>query len=512
MEFENESPQFCTPQKQRILVDDISTPMLASPQLTKFSGKQLKQCLRDLHQLVKSKDSNLALAADIGSQLLRENDDLKLEIERLNEALELKQNGDHGERQQQEAISSLEQEVQSLHQTTVELRDQVEQVKQEKNELKKLHHKAELGWKSEQSELLAQLEQANAAKRKLSDELKLIKGKKLDATTTQREKDIAEKEIAGMCATMAKYQKEIEEKSSIIMDLAGKLDVADAAKQATVKEMEHLKLKLFEAEQIEIELHQSNESLAECHQIIEQLQAQLETRYDNFGVDNEPEPQSKSLFSEVEDKRVELESKHNMLQEKHSNLMQQHKKQVSQQSKLKSQIGRLNQMVFSKDDDTNHAYAERAMRQLQQENLELQKENHRLQNAVKIEGDCRLNVGTIIPGGDQAEVLQTLKLRIDAQNAEIDRLKKEASQLKLQKANERQVVYDLQQQVQKKEQELSKSQLKLSNLKMKYDSLKAKLVSDRAQVSAASEPPPKSQSLDAQQSSKENARQVHFEN
>ena len=187
----------------------------------------------------------------------------------------------------------------------------------------------------------------------------------------------------------------------------------------------------------------------------------------------------KSLFSEVEDRRIQLESQHESLRTQHESLMKTHFVTKNHRERLKNQVAMLAQFANNRSDELRVKRLEQLIFQTQNEKRELQ---NRLQCKESFEdaGFFRtflfqeFNFGTTGSGGLQAacteEMIEYLRVRLCELNEDNKRLRRENRTKQMVRLNETERMLSLESQLNKRDAEIQLLKRQMMSLRIKLDS------------------------------------------
>ncbi|KAJ1658897.1 hypothetical protein IWQ61_001947 [Dispira simplex] len=396
----------------------FSTP-LATPFIRRLNGMELQWRLRDAYRMLREKEDNLVLAAEIGQNLLQANEQLKVAYEKvLVEQQELLEKFQASQRNDGNGASGLPPSSESEGQTHAESATDVASPKRASKERLALLN-----------DLVGELEQANADLHIKLDETEHILKEK--TRTYHREVTSLQQEIRGIHQVVEKLEKVnaqleddkqrvVRDKSELaktlqqlsrrgaetealqhrIDELERSLAIVSTGKAGAEKallgahqELHELQvrcleyqdqlaqrdteiIRLTEQSQLSDELQNS---LQEAQETIQILNARLEELQSNGPGMESPSSTAprevKTLLNEVEDRRQELQSQHELLRKRHKGLVKAHSMTVHQQERMRHHITRLTQM-------TNQPSQEDRLRRLEQILGQTQSENQRLQRRI----------------------------------------------------------------------------------------------------------------------------------
>ncbi|KAJ1928835.1 hypothetical protein IWQ60_001687 [Tieghemiomyces parasiticus] len=392
---------------------------ISTPFIQRLNGLELQWRLRDAYRLVREKDENLILAAEIGQSLLQANEELKTAYEKVlieQEALlratqeaasavepnpattsppldPTAPDSPTPNRATQERLDLLSTLVSELEHTNAELQIKADEAEQELKEKTRVHQR-------ETSQLQQSLRNAAAETDRL---VKLSTGLEEDKSRLARER--------GDLSRSLRQATQDGAKSEVLQARIDELEHALAAAQTGRSDLEralidsHHELQdlqarcveyqseLVEGQQVHAKYAESvqhteelNRSLEEAQETITLLAAQvdeLQTRVKLVGDvgggpggNDGPECEVKTLLGEVEDRRQALESQHETLNRRHKGLVRAHSLTVHQQERMRHHIHRLTQM-------SNQPSQEERLRRLEQILGQTQSEKQQLQRRVE---------------------------------------------------------------------------------------------------------------------------------
>ncbi|KAI9206570.1 uncharacterized protein BJ171DRAFT_579552 [Polychytrium aggregatum] len=181
---------------------------------------------------------------------------------------------------------------------------------------------------------------------------------------------------------------------------------------------------------------------------------------------------SKSLFSEEYDRRLELEENHRQLTGKHEGLLQAHHKTINQQHRLKNHITRLTQLTHQRQGDGRISQLEQALNQSESENKAL------LQRIAVLERQQHLprdhgEVGDANSTAD-SNVIECIRLRSEQLSFENEQLKKDAITKNMMRLNETEKLRLAEVKLNQKLTELEKLQATFAQVKFELEDLRAR--------------------------------------
>jgi chromosome segregation ATPase len=401
----------------------------------------------------------LALAAEIGQELIKTNNELQSKVE-----IESSRNTNSNNR-----ISQLEQDHDELitkyKQLTEEQHQKEEFTTRQKETIKKLQLDLSLvsNQISVQNEKILALEndKHKIAKEK-TDLLKDTKGfqstnnensvllSNLQQKICTLEKDIYTLEL-NKCTNAEKLtllQEKIDCQNDEIKEQS---DMLEEYKELSYKHDETLLL----LEQQTLELEWSYQSNIKLTNQIKLLEPSSTTHTG-----------SKTILSEIEDRRQELLKAHQLLEQKHVGLEVSHEKSLFRQQKMKHHIQRLSQLSVSDYSDEKIKDLQQALSQSEAEKAELEKSLDKYQR-----GHICYSFEDEEMGEDRDQV-RLLQFRIEQIMEECEGLKQGNKTLRLVKNGETDKLYKSSQLLFEREKELDMIKRSMAALRFEYDELK----------------------------------------
>lgn len=192
------------------------------------------------------------------------------------------------------------------------------------------------------------------------------------------------------------------------------------------------------------------------------------------------------MFSEVEDRRVELEEKHAHLSQKHVGLVKAHTVSLHQQERLKNHISRLTQLNQQRGTvgEDRASQLERALGQIEAENKELRRKVMILEknggagskNGLHFAEDfADEDSEGISQSNANPELVELLQIQLDSVEQERTQLKKELRTLQMLKLAETEKVRSLESELHEMKREVDKHVVTIAELKFMCGELKDKL-------------------------------------
>lgn len=298
----------------------------------------------------------MELSARIGADVLKSNTRLTTELEELRKVQEESQKlfiterktWEEKEKKDEQRINQLEEMIRNLESLGPRGKFEDKSDRLQERQLKNLEKDlVELG--KEKEDLLKKFE--------LFEE---------DRRNWMKEKADLHKELKGQ-SHLSSYQKELEMVAKRIDELEKENYGIQQSLEASTEKVEFYEKNFDDYDILREELeflridreHQANhinelnaalDSSKEAIQMLHQrLSGEIRTTMLNATrqsmTEEEEEKEGRSLFTEVEDRRVEIESRHRQLQENYGNLMRQHAETRHQKERLKSHVTRLAQLA-----------------------------------------------------------------------------------------------------------------------------------------------------------------------
>ncbi|RUS23249.1 hypothetical protein BC937DRAFT_89719 [Endogone sp. FLAS-F59071] len=444
---DDDSP-FVAPDSQGV-TPEASSPtaiLFSTPILERLNDDDLRHRLKDAYQMIKEKDQNLILAAEIGQQLLQSNEGLKGEYEKLL----LQQSQASGDSTMEiaaaaaaaaaaaTASSNERHDVLSAYASDLEgiNADLQRDLDAATHRLREFEHASERqvqGFLQELEAARRDLDHALRRGEELEDEKKRLARERADLARTVAERrndgEILEQlqarvyELEGTVRETEAKREVTESRCAVLAGEGAVLEKKCAGYQKQIEELRELREE-NEAQAVEIsELERALDEAGECARALEARLAVLEPE-SAAGSTQE----GVTLFSEVEDRRLELEVRNRNLARRHAGLVQAHTASVYQQERMKHHISRLTQLSQDAGNEARMRRLEEALGQSISENRLLQA---RLVHMQKMQEASLGRGGAEEPGGryyapdEKGEVIETLRLRVEQLGVDADALRKE---------------------------------------------------------------------------------------
>lgn len=401
----------------------------------------------------------MALAAEIGQELIKTNNELQSKVE-----IESSKYIDSNNR-----ICQLEQDHDELLRSFKILLEEQQQkdelITKQKDTIKKLQLDLSLvaNQITIQNETILTLE--NEKHKIAKEKTDLLKDSKefqstnydncllissLQEKISTLEKDIYALELS-KCNSAEKLELFKEQIVNQNEEIKEKTDMLEEYKELSYKHDETLLL----LEQQRLELEWSNQSNIKLTNQIKLLEPSSTTHTG-----------SKTILSEIEDRRQELLIAHQLLEQKHIGLEVSHEKSLFRQQKMKHHIQRLSQLSVSDCSDEKIRDLQQALSQSEAEKAELEKSLDKYQQG-KI---CYSFEDEEM--GEDCDKLTLLQFRIEQIMEECESLKQANKTLRLVKNGETDKLYKSNQLLFEREKELDMIKRSMAALKFEFDELK----------------------------------------
>jgi DNA repair exonuclease SbcCD ATPase subunit len=436
-----------------------------------MTPQSVQSRIEELERILNDRDKDLELAAEIGQSLLQQNQQLELKIKEmesqncpncavhqhrletlehsysdLSENYEILQEKERETnevlRQQRECSKKLEQLQAQLSQ---DLADQTEHNKQLKDEKQKLAR--------EKGELVKDLHAVQANAEQLSTKVMHLEKSNKDLQAILNQSSCSSSEIHESWKAAEQKNQELEFK---VQELEQMVETYQSYRETCDEQT-------LTIDQLNLEL----EFVRESNQKLTSRLAMLDSNLSHA----EPDQGSKTLLSEIEDRRQELIRAHQALAEKHAGLAQTHELSLSRQQRMKHHIARLSQLTVADYSEEKIKLLEQQLAQCESEKSELEARLDRLQRQQHV----------IIPRGWDDEVeepsndlerIQLLEYRVQQLMEECDSMKQANQTLRLVKTAETDKVHQITATLHERERELETTKRLYSNLKFEFDELK----------------------------------------
>jgi hypothetical protein len=257
-----------------------------------------------------------------------------------------------------------------------------------------------------------------------------------------------------------------------------KIGLQDAAEQQKQAIMEYSQ-KCAQLEEL-LEMYQADRNiLAERDLQIMDLNSQLDNLNEAYlaikvrlavfepSVDSAPDKGCKTLLGQVEDRRQELEQENLDLSQKHKGLLKIHQISLSQQGKLQNHLNRLKQIASSDTAREATIYFESALAQAESEKKELEERIRELEQRP-----IGSMVSTISGSCDKDSAL--LSIMYEQQATEINSLKDQLKTVRLIKQNESDKLFKANRLLSERENELEQLKVQCANAQFQLDEYKLK--------------------------------------
>ncbi|RUS31083.1 hypothetical protein BC938DRAFT_478494 [Jimgerdemannia flammicorona] len=386
---------------------------------------------------------DLVFAAEIGQKLLLDNKILRIE----NETLRTQQSQANGERTMEisaaiaaaatassnERHNVLAAYTSDLERVNADLQRELDSATQKLRESDKASDKQLQILRQELEITKRGLDSALKRNDELEDEKKRLAREKagLARTVTERRNDteMLEQAQTRVYELEATVRELMETKRELEGRYAAAVEEAAAAREqctgyeGRLVDMQELR---DENEARAVEISELSLAVEEVNEHAQALEARLALLEPESALG--PTREGVTLFSEVEDKRLELEDRNRNLKIRHAGLAQAHTASVHQQERMKHHISRLTQLSQNAGQEARIRRLEEALSQSRGENRLLQTKLVHLQKSQEA-GD---GIGTRVPGSgiyygpdEKDEVIETLRLRVEQLDEDADALRKE---------------------------------------------------------------------------------------
>ncbi|KAJ1966929.1 hypothetical protein H4R35_006863 [Dimargaris xerosporica] len=412
------------------------TSPIATPFIRRLNGMELQWRLRDAYRMLREKDDNLALAAQLGQNLLTANEQLKMAydllVEEQSRLLQAQQAHPPSAidgclpvpepavaspgRAMKDKLELLSDFVGELEQANADLHIKLDEANHALKEKARQNHK-------EVSQLQRDLQELHQTVETLT--------KQNTALTEDKQRLVRDKtDMSKSLKAMSSKGAETEALQDRIDTLEHRLATAQQGKaelehrhQSAMQELEELRGRCLEyqaqiAEYDEERVQQSNQlnrtqeleqALDEAQEMVQILSGQLEeiqAKQDEGSITTATEV--KSLLTEVDDQRRDLQSKHDVLHQRHHGLVKAHSLTMRQQERMRHHIARLTQLTHQPSQEDRLRRLEQILGQTQSENQQLQRkldwlERSRGEDAMLL--DCYDDEGN---GSDQGDFDQQM--------------------------------------------------------------------------------------------------------
>lgn len=501
------------------------SPFTATPAADRLNAAELRFALKDAWRLIREKERDCALAAEIGSRLLEANEQLKSEYERVlvgyEEAVARQNNAavlptpsaplpapaavaapsGQGKRGHHHAGEDLTvNHVFELEQINQELQQKIDDLAVANADLERsaAYHDRRV------EDLTAE------HKRELAMALNAIRELENDKAQLVREKaEIAKhvKDGKKMSGAEEAYIARIDELENELAELTERARDAEEKLEPALREAEVWSTRCRDLEERcdGIEGLQDECAMLQCR--VDELEGKLADERDLVGqlkavingeksvasanlaaVDvYEDDENAHSLFSEVEDKRQALESRHNQLAAKHKGLMRVHYQNVHQQERMRNHISRLTQLTHSRTDEERLHRLEQALGEKDSENRALFARIVALERGGAVAGPVATATDDfeIAGGSTDVQTVETLRLRLSSLESECDYLRNELRTLKMLRVGEIEKLRKTERALGEKEEELER--LRNEVAKWKWEAEEAKVMLEEKNVISATE-------------------------
>ncbi|KAJ1558820.1 Protein Spindly [Nowakowskiella sp. JEL0078] len=266
----------------------------------------------------------------------------------------------------------------------------------------------------------------------------------------------------------------------------------DAANNLEKAEIIAFRVEELEKESRQLDDYQSN--LAEKDAKVEDLEFDLERSYEMIAklkerlavlepvasTDEDPNLDHKTLFSEVDDRRVELEMEHKKLASNYDGLVKKYHFTMHREERLKSHISRLNMLSNGKSAEDRATLLQQALVQSQSENRYLSNKLESLENKVHesflfTDQDPNRTAPDLEKQRSQAELIECLRLQVESFTEEVSSLRSELRTTQLLKLNETEKVHEAHVSLISKENMLGTIKAQYAQARFELDELKSKL-------------------------------------
>ncbi|KAL7885996.1 hypothetical protein AOLI_G00062910 [Acnodon oligacanthus] len=427
-----------------------------------------------LRQKVEETEVALQKAAQYGLQLLEDKMDLQNKLEEQQIEMTAVIEGLEQEKY------SLQREVElkgrmldSLHSEFDYVKNQQKHLLEQQQTMLERNHAVELGdFKSKVEKIKADLDEARLLEKQMRHKLELQSQtlsckteelrKLMECSHETRSSEIVELQMKKMDleSSMTTLKRELQES-----DYKGQqLQLTVTIIQRQLEAMTSLK------EEKDKEVESLYTALEKSREANQDLQIQLEQALQQT---QDPNSKGNSLFSEVEDRRVEMERQLISMKVQYQSLQKQHAFTKQQMLRMKVQISNLMQLQGARADP---AQLERLQFMLSEKNSEIETLMRKVQQLEKITLEDQSSTGTSKPTEfvDETYYTDLLKMQLLNSKKVAETLKDELSMARLKALSESHRVLELERKLFGAENALKQSQSDNIKLQVKFEELRMK--------------------------------------
>jgi len=289
------------------------------------------------------------LAAEIGQSLLQANEKLQQDYNQL-----LQETNKTAERKSPLTISNDQSFVEHLEHKNASLEKECETLHQQVNILQQQLAKYQKHVSSDSNETKSCLEAITVELETTREANDRLLKEKLQWTEDQRKsKERQEQESTVLSKLVSDLEERLHQSETARISAESQLkplqsDRSNMEQQLVMlqeQSQDYADMKAMYENQ-SVELFECKEAMADAEETIQSLSMRLEV-YLSQEDSSLPTTCDRSLFNEVEDRRIELEHEHSNLSQKHEGLRRAHLATVHQQARMKNHISRLSQLSQS---------------------------------------------------------------------------------------------------------------------------------------------------------------------
>ena len=469
--------------------DDLFTPRqhnisssFQSPNISKLDRPILEASFKELLQVLKVQDEDLKLAAEIGKSLLESKENLQNELQSLKESHSVSPlpNTPNSNAVGKKNSSSEEAHIQSLEKANAKLDNKLKSTESELDELKLTYSKNlkrlqvdNQGSKEEIAVLSERVAELERSQHRLTDERNSLKSqlasKEMRLSSGNSNADLQEFET--ILLALGEEKQELEREFGAAKQL---LESTCEQNEDLKNEIQELNISLADMDHKNIEIQHLQQALEESQVFISQLMNQTASV---SVASSAAVGEGRTLFSEVEDRRIELESQHSKLSNKHLGLLKTHSETIQQQERMKNHISRLTQLTSSSGSDAKIKRIEQKMAQLESENRFLQNklmsmERDYARNEPTIPTDAVSQIITEFENDTFENSVKIYMDQIETLRHQIEKLKKESRTLALLRASESEKCKQYEHKLSDIESENRKIKAQLAHTQFELDEMK----------------------------------------
>ncbi|KAL2919963.1 hypothetical protein HK105_200029 [Polyrhizophydium stewartii] len=345
---------------------------------------ELRRQLREAQHALQERERDLQLAVEIGQSLLQSNEQLKLEYERI-----LAQQASPA------SASVLAERLRDLEMAHLDLQSRHDAAVAEAKRAAESERNAR-AWSRRieanndelsraMQELSEQLDAAETDRRRLARERQDAHSR-LQALEAEQdggsshlavladELERARAQIEAMAAGWHEMEALRDRHAAEAEDLLARCGELEAMLEAARAFRDEAEAEAHRADQLAMELEEERERLAAAMARLAVFEPTLETAEQDAG--------SRTLLSEVEDRRQALARQHSSLARKHVSLMAAHKTSLFQQERMRMHISRLSQLTQRQSSESRIQMLEQELAQSRSERRELERRAARLERML----------------------------------------------------------------------------------------------------------------------------------